>query len=263
MLTILVDIPFGGTLLQESNYNFLHPLDRRSKVTLEDQLFDILSRAIFEEKIIKEQVMPSPKYLAEIYQISLKSVLNVYQLMLEKEIIEKQEDYFIVSFHRFSHDYYGEIIPIIKLLEKKGYRVDVKKFPSKLLDEVDVSKKNVSIDLEGKVHEIRIDYYANQRLFATTYEYVPKSIVEDIDQALSEGHFINKYFKPFTSYLEPNTNIEAVTYPDWVCDLFKIPYGKAGMKTTVHYRSDQQQVVLVSLTYLTSWYEILLKTELE
>jgi DNA-binding GntR family transcriptional regulator len=256
------NIQFGGINLQKFHYNLLQPLDSRSKVPLSKQLLEMLSRLILDEKIIKEETMPTPKELSSYYQISLEDVLDAYGMLLDKEYIIKTNDKYIVIFHRFSHEYFGKNIPIIRLLEQKGYNIDIKKFPSRQLSSKELNRKNIQLDVLGITHEIRIDYYANDRLFAGTYEYVPKLIVDDIDQALMEGHFVNKHFKKHTTYLEPLTHVEAVKFSDELCELFNTPKGRAGMRTLVYYLSDQQEALMASVTYLTSWYELIFKDEL-
>lgn len=236
-------------------YDFIS-LDQRSNTPLHQQLEEKLILLMLDHKLNTGDILPSPLEMSTHLNLDVHIIETTYKSLEIQNMIALNPREVTVTFKRFTHDYYGGMMTILDLLKSNGYQPSVKKFPAVLLDDNALLKKELKFDIPGPFHEMRIDYYADESIFAVTYSYVPKSIVEDFDEALKKGDVINDYFKKGSSYLRPYSSIQAINYPKYVSEVLGVPYGRAGLLINNRFYNDQDQFIHAQQLYVNHFYEI-------
>lgn len=246
-----------------SVYNYFITLDFRSKTPLFEQLEEKLFLLIQDHTLNNGDSLPSIHDMSQALNISKEVVLKSYQSLVKQQLISMIDGQYQVSFKRFSHDYYGGLMTILDLIRHNGFEAKTVKKPSELVSEEDLKKRGIIFDIPGPFHVMRIDYLADDIVFAVTYSYVPQSIVQDFDEALRLGENVNDYFKKVTTYLKPVSALKSVIYPTWVADILNVPYSRAGLLMKNDFYDDQNQLIHLQELYVNHFYEVFLKHDMK
>lgn len=245
-------------------YNQFLTLDFRSKTPLSEQLIEKFYLLIQDHSLNNGDLI-SPIYeMSQALNVSEEVVSKAYKSLEKQRLIECIDgQQYRVSFKRFSHDYYGGLMTILDLIRHNGYEPTTRKEPSEILSEAMLKKRGIVFDIPGPFHVMRIDYLADDIVFAVTYSYVPKSVVHDFDEALRLGENVNDYFKKITPYLKPVSTIKSVIYPTWVADVLKIPYRRAGLLVSNKFYDNQNRLIHLQELYVNHFYEVYLKNDIQ
>jgi DNA-binding GntR family transcriptional regulator len=238
-------------------------LDLRSTISESKQIEEKIFLLIQEHSLDNGDTLPSIEAMSKNLHVNKISVKKAYENLIEQRLVMFKDGAYVVSFKRFSHDYYGGLTTILDLIRQNGFKAQTKKMPSQLLSNEDVKKRGFLFDVDGPFHVMRIDYFADDITFAVTYSYVPKQIVEDLDKALSLGEDLNQYFKKVTSFLRPVSALKALIYPKWVAKVLNVPEGRAGLLIRNDFYDDQQKFIHTQELYVNHFYEVFLSHKVD
>ena len=239
--------------LKLSNFKKFIALDERLKTPISTQISESLTRMIYNRQLFLDEELPHPELLGESLQVDRALVEKAYTNLIEENLARFNQKYY-VTHHDFVYDFYGQPLPIEVALKKHGYEPRVKYHPSVIKTEMDLLAAGALFN-HPEVHEKRIDYYADQYLFAVTYNYLPVQIVEDMDQFLKQ-HSMSDALKKVTPTLRPKATYQAVIYPEHVAKAFNVPVGRTGLKIIYDYFDKDDVLIHTYHGYFTSWMDV-------
>lgn len=101
-------------------------LDRRRKVSLEQQVYELIKRHIVDRLCIKDERLPSLEEIHEKTGLSLKQADSIYVKLIEENFVyQHQRDYYVQAFEVSSY-FFDRVHSILEVIELNQMRPSFK-----------------------------------------------------------------------------------------------------------------------------------------
>lgn len=231
-------------------------LDARSKIPLAHQLQKEIYRAIVEKRFGVGEALPGLKELSTHYSLKLDAVHVIYETLIEKNLVSRKEDAFIVAYKDFSYDFYQDYKTIEEGLKQNGFVPKVTKHPSTLIEGHRMKAIHPGFAAIDGLYESRVDFYGDDEVFAVTYNYTPRFLAPDIDAFLAHHDSLDDLFKEHTDVLNPTYTHHAVILPEDVVAAFDVLKGQAGLMIQIAYTNPAGDLFHLYRGYITNRYTV-------
>ncbi len=239
-------------------YDFVHriKLDARSKIPLRDQLRREISQAILTQKLPPMQVLPSVAFMVDRLSIPEADVVAAMDDLVVKKMLKKSQDVYHVTYKEFIYDISEDYRGILEAITLNGFTPVQKNHPAEIIPKSKVKSIHPSFQDVESLYLLRVDYYADDTLFAITHHYFPTWLSNDIDGHLKAHGKLTELFAAHIDHLTQHYTTHAILYPDWVSEAFAITPGQAGTLIENEYRHEGT-LYLYYQAYVTNQYTLM------
>lgn len=216
--------------------------DRRSKLSLSEQLYLELYRAITEHRLLTETDLPTIAELAGALELDTVAVQDAYNRLYDQDLIAVQGGKTTVKYKGFSHDYMQYFDTVVDSLEVNGYKTETIRHPFNVIPANKVRFQIPEFSGRANVKERRTDYTGDGRIFAVTLEYF-----EDTDTSM---HPIG--YHPDLNQMK--RYYHSVILPDFISDAFGITRGQAALMVEIKGFNRKNEWVYLYKGYISNQY---------
>ena len=234
------------------------PLDRRSKIPLDQQLFKHFYRLISEAKIPSSATLPPQDVLAETLEIPMQTVESVIDSLRAHGFLKQKDTEWHVNYAPFTYDLNAEYSGIADAITHNGFTMSMVKHDSRLIKADKAIRIHPGFKGIGDLYEIRVDYYADHLVFGITLNYVPAFLTKNLDDFMAKKDRLNELYQPHVNVLHKTYSHKAVLFPDFVSAAFNVTPGHAGTLIEMEYHDDINRLMHVYHGYITSRYVLTL-----
>jgi GntR family transcriptional regulator len=170
-------------------------IDKRSTVSVVDQIKDYIYVGIMKLKIQNGDILPSTEELAEEINVPSTAIRSAYKKLIDMALIIKINNHYEVTYNANPNVFHNKLIHINDTLKASGETPEVvllKKVKVKATDEIaKLTGFQINQDL---VNFSRLYKSNNQPLFIASM-YFPLDIFPDLDQADMTNKMFYSFFR--------------------------------------------------------------------
>jgi DNA-binding GntR family transcriptional regulator len=187
----------------QSNKVDLISIDRRSSVSINEQIKESIKANILDQTFYYQSVLPSPRELANHLKIDLSQVIQAYnKLVGERFIKENKDQKYVVEYYELTNYFFYRNVAIYDAVKALGMQPSIECLEKRV---VELSKEQLDMmgfKAGGKFLYINRIYKGDDKPIIILENYLPLSIFKDMDKK-----FIGT--EPLNAYMEKTYHIKA------------------------------------------------------
>jgi DNA-binding GntR family transcriptional regulator len=238
-------------------------IDRRSNVSISNQVLYELQSLISNKKLVVGDILPSVESFASFLNISTQHIEKAYQKLYDNRFLEKQVDgSFCVGFYELVTDYKTSFYVITDRIEAMGLKLEIRPLEVKVIQMPNKALEHIGYPNEEKIIYMKRLYCGDQRPFFLAEHYLPLSIFPTLEHILKGDEKIYPLMNAVANITTINFKrvAEALCMDVSLASIFSVKVGSAYLKLESVGVDDLNRQVEFSRVCLLGNYTLNLKT---
>lgn len=187
----------------QSNKVDLISIDRRSSVSINEQIKESIKANILDQTFYYQSVLPSPNELADHLKVDIAQVAQAFNKLVEERFIKKDNDQtYVVAFYELTNYFFYRNVAVYDAIKALGMKPSIECLDKRV---VELSKEQLDMmgfKSGGKFLYINRIYKGDDKPIIILENYLPLSIFNEMDQKFMGT-------EPLNAYMEKTYHIKA------------------------------------------------------
>ncbi|AUD63824.1 hypothetical protein BK010_09570 [Tenericutes bacterium MO-XQ] len=187
----------------QSNKVDLISIDRRSSVSIHEQIKESIKANILDQTFYYQSVLPSPNELAKHLKVDLAQVIQAFNKLVEERFIKKNKDQkYEVAYYELTNYFFYRNVAIYDAVKALGMEPSIECLEKKVVDLNKEQLEMTGFKAGEKCLYINRIYKGDDKPIIILENYLPLSIFIDMDKK-----FVGN--EPLNAYMEQTYHIKA------------------------------------------------------
>lgn len=187
----------------QSNKVDLISIDRRSSVSINEQIKESIKANILDQTFYYQSHLPTPNELATHLKVDLAQVIQAYHKLIDERFIKKNnEKTYVVAYYELTNYFFYRNVAIYDAIKALGMTPSIECLEKKVVELNQEQLEMMGFKSKGKFLYINRIYKGDDKPIIVLENYLPLTIFKDMDKK-----FVGN--EPLNAYMEKTYHIKA------------------------------------------------------
>lgn len=220
-------------------------LDRRSSLSLNQQLYNELKSMILDRQFRYREKVCEIKQCAELLGMTQSEVEKAFDQLLKENLLIQEGGIFYVNQYDFSSDFFSKIVKVYDAIKEMGLEPSVEELSRKIFKVDKHFSEKSRFKIGTKLLYMRRMYKGNGQPLILLDLYYDLDIFKDLDQHIhNELPIYELLFHRYQNIITKSHRIiDVVNLPKDISNIFHVKTQTAGFKVSAFTYNQHEQLV--------------------